>query len=106
MAREYPTGATRSDASKKPDYEGYLSPTVLIRFGEYMLAHQYQGQRSSDNWQKGIPQEDYLKSLLRHVIAAWWAHREGRVDEEAWCAILFNAQGYLHESLTRPSRGV
>jgi len=31
---------------------------------------------------------------------AWWlAHRGGGNPEEALCALLFNAQGYLHEML-------
>ena len=59
--------------------------------------------RASDNWQKGIPREQYMKSLWRHMMAAWSAHRglaAGEDVEEALCAMLFNVQGYLHEHLT------
>lgn len=100
--RQFSTRATRDDLSSKPDYEGYLSPLVIERFGRYMLGHQTcadGSQRASDNWQLGIPKDEYIKSLLRHVLAVWLAHRRGEVDEDAWCAILFNSQGYLYESL-------
>lgn len=99
--RQFDTGATRDDLTSKPDYEGYLSPLVIERFGQYMLAHQETptGRRASDNWQLGIPKDEYMKSLLRHVVAVWLAHRRGWADEEALCAILFNTQGYLHETL-------
>lgn len=99
--REFSTGATRDDHEQKPDYEGYLSPLVIERFGQYMMTHQQTptGLRASDNWQLGIPKEEYIKSLLRHVVSAWQAHRRGETNYEAWCGIFFNAQGYLHESL-------
>ena len=104
MSREFPTGANRSDASNKLDYEGYLSPLVIQRFGRYMYEHQYAGARTSDNWQKGIPVTEYLKSLLRHVLDLWLWHRgygqlATETKEEALCAILFNTQGYLYELL-------
>ena len=107
--RKFKTGATRDDDDTKPDYEGYLSPRVIARYGEYMTKHRKQADgemRASDNWQKGIPPEAYLKSLWRHLVDVWTIHRmdeEGVEDllafdqEEALCAIIFNASGYLHE---------
>jgi hypothetical protein len=53
--------------------------------------------RDSDNWQKGIPREQYMKSLIRHVFELWETHREGKVDTETACAIMFNIQGYILE---------
>jgi len=103
--REYETGATRDTAEGKFDYEGFLAPRVLRRFAEYMHQHRVQadGQlRDSDNWQKGMPLEDYLKSGFRHFMDWWTAHRAGRIDEEALCALLFNTMGYLFEA-TRPA---
>jgi hypothetical protein len=111
MMRKFDTGATRDQDDTKHDYEGYLSPTVLRRFAEFMTKHRVQadGQlRDSDNWQKGIPQDAYLKSLLRHVMELWLDHRGEIAEDEkgqvvdvqdALCAIIFNAQGYLHEEL-------
>lgn len=101
--REFETGATRDTDLNKPDYEGFLSPLVLKRFGEYMNKHRKQSDgklRDSDNWQKGIPQEEYMKSAWRHFMDLWLFHRgyEGRETiEEALCGLLFNIQGYLHE---------
>lgn len=102
IARVFMTGANRSDDSLKPDYEGYLSPLVIERFGRYMFEHQYGGQRTSDNWQKGIPKEAYIKSGWRHFLTWWKQHRRQDSEvmlEEALCGLLFNVQGYLHELL-------
>lgn len=109
--REFDTGATRDDDSRKLDFEGFLSPTVLQAFGVYMNGHRWQGGqlRDSDNWQKGIPLDAYMKSLLRHVLDLWLIHRNGepimRPDgelvglQEALGGVMFNVQGYWHEHL-------
>ena len=103
--RKFDSGATRDNNENKLDYEGFLSPIVIKRFAEYMNKHRVQADgelRTSDNWQKGIPKDVYIKSLLRHVMDLWADHRgyESRDGtEEALCAILFNAQGYLFELL-------
>jgi hypothetical protein len=105
--REFETGATRNNDATEPDYEGFMSPLVVHRFGEYMNKHRVQsdGQiRDSDNWQRGIPQRAYMKSLWRHVVDVWlherrFGDRARDNEEEALCAILFNASGKLHEIL-------
>jgi hypothetical protein len=103
--RQFESGATRNVDIDSQDYEGFLSPLVISRFGEYMHKHRRQadGQlRASDNWQKGIPLHSYMKSGWRHFLDWWMAHRgfESREGlEEGLCALLFNAQGYLHETL-------
>lgn len=107
--RVFKTGATRDTDEHKLDFEGFLSPLVLLRFGRYMDKHRKQSDgtfRSSDNWQKGIPKEEYMKSLFRHYIDAWLFHRgypklARETLEDALCAIIFNAQGYLHELLKK-----
>jgi len=109
--RQFDSGATRNRDEGKPDFEGYRSPLVMHRFGQYMTKHRVQADgkvRDSDNWQKGIPIPQYMKSLLRHVEELHLLH-DGYpelIDEEEYldiesvlCAILFNAQGYLHELL-------
>ena len=103
--RQFKTGATRNSDNDKIDYEGFLSPIVLERFGQYMNKHRVQEDgkvRDSANWQKGIPKDAYMKSMLRHVMDVWTEHRgydsrEGL--EDALCAVLFNTQGYLFEIL-------
>jgi len=116
--RTFNTGATRNSEEGKLDYEGFLSPLVIERFGEYMHEHRKQEDgslRDSDNWQKGIPFTAYMKSAWRHFHCWWKLHRRlqdlkarGFTDievsaakqlEDAICALIFNAQGYLHEQL-------
>ena len=106
--RKFESGATRSSSDNKPDYEGFLNPEVLRIYGQYMHTHRKQEDgtlRDSDNWQKGIPQDVLMKSLLRHVFDLWRMHRAGAVVLEDWeeskvkidqlCAILFNTQAYI-----------
>jgi len=108
--RTFGTGATRSNDKGRIDPEGFLSPLAVERYCEYLDKHRYQADgtiRDSDNWQRGIPLASYAKSLWRHVLAFWTRHRgftiadtrTGVDIEEDLCAIIFNAQGYLHELL-------
>ena len=110
--RTFETGATRNLDHNKIDYEGFLSPQALHAFGEYMHGKRIQADgtmRDSDNWAKGIPIDSYMKSMWRHLMDVWMIHRglepaqpeTGKpVDKvEALCALLFNVQGMLHETL-------
>lgn len=103
--RKFETGATRDSDDEKLDYEGFISPLVTKRFAEYMHKHRFQADgkvRASDNWQKGMPLEAYMKSLWRHFMDLWLFHRSYSISdhiEDVLCAILFNVQGYLHELL-------
>lgn len=105
--QKFTTGATRSASEGKYDYEGFLSPRVLQRFGQYMDKHRLQPDgelRDSDNWQKGMPFESYIKSGWRHFMD-WWLHHRGlstlavETLEDTLCALMFNAMGYLNETL-------
>ena len=63
--RTFDSGATRSDEPDRLDYEGFLSPLVLERYAQYMHEHRKRADgtlRSSDNWQRGIPRDEYMKS--------------------------------------------
>lgn len=114
VIQTFQTGATRSADEHKHDFEGYLSPAVLERFGDYMTQHRVQRNgelRASDNWQKGIPIHKYMKSLLRHTFDLWRAYRGSVVIDkdtehamtmlDILMAILFNVQGMAHEMLKR-----
>ncbi len=120
--REFESGATRDTDHDKMDYEGFLSPLVLAEFARYMHKHRVQADgtlRDSDNWQKGIPLDAYMKSMWRHFMEVWTLHRRGVVNREAivpaeyyeaLCALLFNVQGYLdvllkHEPAAPPFDG-
>ncbi len=103
--RQFNTGATRDTAEGKYDYEGFLSPLVIHAYAEYMHSHRKQADgtlRDSDNWQKGIPETVYMKSMWRHLIDVWMHHRGCDMSgllEHALCGLIFNASGYLHELL-------
>jgi hypothetical protein len=109
--RQFETGATRNSEEGKYDYEGFLSPLVVERFAEYMHKHRVQADgklRDSDNWQKGMPRDAYMKSGYRHFFD-WWKEHRGHASreglEDALCALLFNVQGYLHEVLLKRDVG-
>jgi hypothetical protein len=109
--RVFESGANRDDDTRKMDFEGFLSPVVVRRYAEYMHAHRFghpDGIRAADNWQRGIPQEAYMKSAWRHFMDWWLIHRDHVAEDadgqlvdvqDALCALLFNVQGYLHEVL-------
>ena len=107
--RKFNTGATRDIDKDKLDYEGFISPIVLKRYAEYMNKHRIQSNgklRESDNWQKGIPKNAYMKSLLRHVMDLWLEHRGYKSRdgiEDALCGIIFNSMGYLFELIKNES---
>ena len=110
--RTFSTGATRDRDEDKLDFEGFLSQEVLYGFAEYMHRHRVQADgslRPSDNWQKGIPVEEYMKSMFRHFMEAWRLHRRITRGEtidmnallDALYGIMFNVQGYLFEKKIR-----
>ena len=103
--RKFSTGATRDADHDKLDYEGFVSPEVLQVFATYMHKHRVQSDgslRDSDNWQKGMPLDAYMKSGWRHFHDWWMEHRgyesrEGLIN--ALCGLMFNVQGYMFEVL-------
>ena len=114
LIRTFATGATRNLDAAKLDYEGFLSPTAVHAFAEYMHGKRLQADgtmRSGDNWQAGIPLDSYMKSMFRHMMDVWMLHRgitptqpetgEPVDFKEALCGLLFNVQGYLHETLKK-----
>ena len=107
--RSFETGATRDTNEGKLDFEGFLSPDVLHQFARYMNMNRLQSDgnlRDSDNWQKGMPFDVYMKSGFRHFFEWWIQHRTGGEPYEdriamvgAICGVMFNCMGYLHEWL-------
>lgn len=103
--REFATGATRNVDTDKLEYKGFISPSAMKKFSQYMHKNRFQADgkiREADNWQKGIPLSSYESSLIRHVFE-FWEHLYSKepdalekADETA-CAILFNIQGWIHE---------
>lgn len=108
--REFSTGATRGTKEGKLCYSGFFSPLVLKRVAEYMHKHRHLengGLRAPDNWQRGMPVEEYMDSMWRHFFDVWANQRGfGGLAEsddlvEALCALFFNVQGMMHEELRR-----
>lgn len=104
IMRQFDTGATRDIDTDKLDYEGFLSPLVLEAYAIYMSSMRVQADgsvRDSDNWQKGIPMDVYMKSMWRHFFEVWRWHRGVMVGcfHSLICGLLFNVMGYYHEWL-------
>lgn len=115
--RKFSTGATRDSQEGKNEYIGFLDPTIIEEFGNYMTKHRIQsnGQlRDAANWKKGITKNSYIESLFRHFIDLWFLHlgykRFDKKDgheltvKEVCSACLFNIQGYLYEELKEESK--
>jgi hypothetical protein len=117
--RVFSTGATRNDDTERIDPEGFLSPKVMAQFFEYMHKNRFRPSgemRASDNWQLGITQQAYAKSISRHYWEFFDKHREqgNHKDEpspyrnekllELCCAEMFNFMGYMFEELKKPLR--
>lgn len=110
--RQFKSGATRDSDENKNDYDGFLDPTVIECFGNYMTKHRKQADgklRDSNNWKKGIPISAYMKSMWRHFLDVWfivlgYKRWDKQRNEEitlvdALCALFFNVQGMLYEVL-------
>lgn len=105
--RTFDTGATRDLDRDKLDFEGFNCPLVEQSFAEYMHKNRFQtdgNYRDSDNWQRGITHESYVKSLCRHFQDVRLHHRGyGHMAKEdmitALNAMRFNVNGLLHELL-------
>jgi len=109
--RKFETGATRDTTKDKLDFEGFISPLVSRRYAQYLHKHRVQSDgtmRDSDNWQKGMSLDVYIKSKIRHGNATHLIHdgfkaydeKGSEIDlEESLCAELFNTMGYLFEIL-------
>lgn len=115
----FSTGANRNDATNQIDPEGFFSPEVLQVYCDYMHKNRFRPNgefRDSDNWQLGIPQFRYMKSLWRHFFSVWTLHRKvkNNLPEpspyrnekllEDCCGVLFNTFGYMFEELKKPTR--
>jgi len=103
MLRNFETGARRDSDVGKLDYEGALSPEVLRAFAIYMDFNRRLKdgtRRDTDDWQKGVPLDVYMKSASRHFMDWWLSHRDYPISEgRIWAllGLMFNLQGYLHE---------
>lgn len=95
--RKFKTGAIREDKAHKsrPDL---ISPYFQERLG-FVLAKGalIYGER---NWEKGIPDESFLASLERHLVAYKQSINKGyskaNVEEDHLAALAYNCMGLIH----------
>lgn len=103
--RVFASGASRNSDQGKLDFDGFLSVLVTKSYAEYLEANRVMEDgsiRASDNWQKGIPVEQYMKSMWRHFFDVWSTHRGYPTKENQiknLNALKFNVDGMLHELL-------
>lgn len=98
--RSFNTGAVRNNDTGKPNFVASISWLALKRYSLFQNAAIKRAGYPEDNWRKGIPLEEYEKSLLRHIQQYFANKYEGANDEpdtDHLCAALFNLQGILHE---------
>ena len=85
-------GMLREDKNAKLNYLSYFTPYTLERYATHMKQGELKHGRS--NWKKGgYPQEEYLESAMRHLMALW---NEDSSEDHA-SAVIFNMVGYMHE---------
>jgi len=108
--RTFDTGANRNSDEGKHDIEGFNNPMVDEIFNSYMYKHSKLEDgtiRQGDNWQKGIPHEELLKSLLRHTQAVMLYMRGYETEEsiqDSLCGVRFNTSALMLHYVNLPSR--
>lgn len=86
---QFNSGARRDTEEGKPRID-LISPHMLKRLGAHLAkgAEKY-GDR---NWEKGIPRERCMSSMMRHAVQAL----AGETDEDHLSAVIFNAMAMIH----------
>lgn len=93
--RKFETGAVRGSGGKF-DFPEYISAHLLFRYAEHMKKNVI--KYGAGNWKKGIPREEYFKSLCRHFFMVFMEETEGiRMEPESdhLAALIFNIQGMM-----------
>lgn len=83
--RVFKSGASRNSSLNKYDYEGFNHPLVDHSFAKYMHHHRKLedgSYRDSDNWQKGIPVKELMRSFRSHVQDVMLINRGIKVFED------------------------
>jgi dATP/dGTP diphosphohydrolase len=96
--REFLSGAIRDSDENKEDYIESISWLTMKRYAFYMKKQEVKYGRG--NWKKGIPIEEYEKSLMRHLqkyLVNKYDDGEEELDIDHLAAALFNLQGLIHE---------
>ncbi len=100
--RKFTTGAVRDSEDGKESYGETISWTGLRLYAEFMTSKKK--KYGEGNFKKGIPDESYEESLIRHY-QKYMENKYEKGDREIGdifgnymhiCAIIFNAFGLLH----------
>lgn len=98
----------RDTDKEKIDFEGFIDPLVIQKFGEYMHKNRKLADgsfRDSDNWQKLFGEKHFdvcMKSGWRHFFDWWMYHRGNKAREgidDAICGLMFNVMAYYRKIL-------
>lgn len=86
--RQFASGAQRDADTGKARFD--LLPVTAL---ERVAAHYAKGAEKygEDNWRRGIPRAEFLKSALRHVNYL----RRGDTDEDHAAAAVWNLLGWI-----------
>jgi len=98
--RQFETGAVRDVDNNKPDFIESISWIALGRYALYMRSKEERYGRG--NWKKGIPIEEYEKSLMRHLhkyLANKYDGASLEPEEDHLSAAMFNLFGLMHETI-------
>ena len=96
--RVFNTGAIRDQDTNKPDFVESVSWLTLGRYAMYMKGMEAKYGRG--NWKKGIPIEEYEKSLMRHLhkyLANKYDGASLELEIDHLAAAMFNLMGLMHE---------
>lgn len=86
--RVFESGAQRDNADTKARFD-LLPVTALERVAKHYAAGAK--KYGENNWRKGIPRSEFLKSGLRHLFYLV----RGDTDEDHAAAVVWNLLGYI-----------
>jgi hypothetical protein len=96
--REFSSGAVRDVDTSKEDYIESISWITMRRYAFYMKSMEDRYGRG--NWIKGIPIEEYEKSMMRHIqkyLSNKYYGTDIEPEVDHLSAAMFNLQGIIHE---------
>lgn len=94
---KFETGAIRDTNEGKEDYIETISWLAMRAYAKYMTAKA--SVYGPGNWRKGIPDEFYERSMMRHIqkyLANKYDNANLEPNEDHLCAALFNLFGLIH----------
>jgi ERCC4-related helicase len=95
---KFSTGAIRDNQEGKEDYIETISWTAFKRYAQYMTGKK--NKYGAGNFKKGIPIDNYEKSLVRHLqkyLANKYENGKDEKEEDHISAMVFNLFGIMHE---------